>query len=151
MSVEDLLTTAFNGGVAWLDLFRQLVLVCGGILDQAVHSGHQDERMDINVICMPDLQSDRMKPRLKNKLVEHLRRATIEKMAQRRCQYIFAIRRAFHQETTVHLAIDASSMGQEQAFSACIALPSGICAACLPQAFRQTVGGHQELPKCMVS
>lgn len=131
-----LIVAAFDVGHALCAFFSQLVMCCGQIVDNEVKLGQSDERVEDSIVCMPIAGNLRETAhlRLRSSLADHLRRKLAEKMSERKCQYIAATRNSFAQQVSLHIAIDASRMGQKQIFLACLALADGTCAVCPPQA-----------------
>jgi hypothetical protein len=143
-ALENLLEAMYSAGKPLRDFFRQLVLMCGQVIDDELKGGASEVVMGSAVAFGAGSAGDSAGARasVKSKLVDHLRRRLEATRAERRLKYYLNVSATFSDHSYYSLAIDATRMGQKNVISSFVALPSGECAVCPPQVVTHAMSEH---------
>jgi hypothetical protein len=141
VGLAQFVQAAHDAGEDCKDLFKQLVMFFGTLLDEGVHNRCSDAVAAFGEDAGNlGAQVGMSKVRLRKRLVDIVRLRSLNHEAERRMQYFIACRGLFGGRKNFALAIDATRMGKKNIVAGVLTTSDGYCAICPPQARPSQMG-----------
>ena len=132
--LETLLVALFELGAKGLDAYTQVVHLCAQVIEDYLRTHEPDVQMDGNVaVVLGPRRGVRQHARIKESMLDAVKKLVASRMAERRLQYFWASRKAFSGQQDLSIAIDASRQGQKNVVSGVVGKADNVCALAPPQ------------------